>query len=327
MNLYTRYEALSPIYQGGLTNHLPMMIVILEKWNVDKNDITSLLDKYYKDKGIYNLANTTLPITEFEERYIHLTSYYLHEFRIENVTEVVTTFLSKHKDCLPSSLFHGMIRLYYSLETDFELQIAQALAHFDLVASDYKIDGKVVDKRQIPYYIDKAREDYIKLGITLKGESTSEKYLELASNESVRKLIVTTNVEIEDKDFILDLLLTRYLETNNFYILHLITGFHALLRLEKYNYNFHYMMKQFLMSIQIFLLLNPNEKIINHPKLLSKEELFEQRFYLTDAHDIKLFNSVLDLMNDFSNEKLLVIANRVLINALTNTKNHFDIVE
>jgi hypothetical protein len=327
MNLYSRYEALSPIYQGGLTNHLPMMLVVLEKWGVPEKDIETLLDRYHTDKGVYNLTNTALPITHFEDDYIHLTSHYLHEFRISSVQEVVTTFLSKHKDCFPSSLFHGLIRLYYSLQTDLELQIAQALAHFDLVASDYKIKGKKVDKNQVFYYIDKARDDFVKLGITLRADSTTEKYIELVSNESVRKLIVECEKEPVTQAQVLDLLVTRYLETEDFYILHLITGFHALLGLDKYNNNEQYTLQQFFMNAQIYLLLNPNRKVINNPKLLSKDELYDNRFYLTNAHDMKLFNSVLELMDQFKNEKLLIIANRVLKKAMTNVNNQYDIAE
>lgn len=327
MSLYTKYEALSPIYQGGLTNHLPMMLNILEKWSVKPEDIEQLLDQYHNDRGIYDLTNTALPITEFEEQYVHLTNHYLHEFRNSNLKEVVSNFITNHQSNLPSALFHGIIRLYYSLQTDSELQVAQALAYFDLVTADYTITGKLVDANQIDYYIEKARETYISLGITLKSNSTTDKYFELINNESIRKLIVRSENGSFSKEEMLECILTRYLETEDFYILHLITGFHALIGLNKYNYNFQNTMKQFFMNAQVFFLLNPTKNTLQSQKILTKDELFENRYYITDAHDMKLFNSVLDLSYSFNNPKLLVVANKVIEKALKNTNNSYDIVD
>ncbi len=327
MSLYNKYEALSPIYQGGLTNHLPMMLNILEKWKVKREDIEVLLDQYHDNRGIFDLSNNVAPITDFEEKYVHLTSYYLHEFHTSNMEEVVSTFITNHKNCLPSSLFHGLIRLYYSLQSDNELQVAQALAYFDLVAGDFKLEGKLVSSNQIEYYLEKAREDYIKLGLTIKSDSATDKYFELLTHESVRNLIVTSENGSITKEDLLDFILTKYLETNDFYVLHLITGFHALTGLNKYNYQFNYTMKQFFMSAQVFFLLNPNKEMIRSTKLLSKDELYSKRFYLTDPHAMKLFNSILDLMDTYNNKKLLIVANRVINKAMNDDLNNYDIVD
>jgi hypothetical protein len=312
MNLYEKYETLSPIYSGGLTNHLPMMLVILTEWGVEEEKIEKFLDRYSKEKGIYDLSNSILPITEFDKDYIHLTNFYINEINSKGHKETVSDFLTEHIHSLPSGLFHGLIRLYYSLITKDDLQIAQALAYFNLVSEDFSLSGKLIPASQLRQKLKIQKDNFDKLHLHTTNDNNIERYFEIIENENVRNLLFYVEKGSLEKEEVLDIILDKYVKTNNFMVLHLITGFHALIRLNAYNYNFHESLKQFMFTMQIIFLLADEQKTNEDIKLISIEEAISYKDMLTNAHEMKLFYTIMDLMKEFSNDKFKYILSNIV---------------
>jgi hypothetical protein len=139
MDLYRRYEALSPIYQGGLTNHLPMVLNALRELGIDDDIIISKLDAYRDSKGLYDLTDSNVPIDSFNQTYINRTGFYLGELNHKGEDIVIGEFINANKFGISSVLFHGLIRLAYAKKVHHPLMIAQSLAYFEITSEKVEI--------------------------------------------------------------------------------------------------------------------------------------------------------------------------------------------
>ncbi len=307
MDIYNRYEALSPIHHGGLTNHLPMVLVALEKCGVDSEKIIQKLDSYKEDRGIFDLTDKASPVDEFDQEYINRTGFYLSELNHKGEDIVLGMFLNENRHSISAALFHGVIRLYYAKESKNPLQVAQALAYFELSLQDISIDVFELRNDEFYNHFEELREHVLNLDHKFEVNNTSGKMKEIMNLPIVKSgIAVMKNI---NKKEILDFVLTRYLETKDFYVLHLITGFHAIIELEEYLPNFDEMLKHYLAVAQIIMLLNP---VKNEYQTQFTEEVYELMNSieeLEDFHDIKLLFSLRELSKLFDNEKIKYVAN------------------
>jgi DNA-binding transcriptional regulator YhcF (GntR family) len=77
-------------------------------------------------------------------------------------------------------------------------------------------------------------------------KSSMEKFDELLQNEAVLNNV--SYLRKPEKSFILDFILSNYQTSRDFYVLHLITSFEALLEFEEYLYDFDDVLNHFLLS-------------------------------------------------------------------------------
>lgn len=310
MKLLERFETLSPIYNDGLTNHLPMMVIALDNLKVDATEIELLSEQYLKERAIFDLTDHQYLKTEYDNEYIRLTNYYLGQINKHGKEDVIRPFLNDHTLSLSSALFHCLIRLYYANKANIPIQIAQALAYYSLEEKDYIILGKNQD--DIIHNFSKL-EDYRKLHeIKFKGSRSMGKFETLLQDDFIKDNIVFPKVISEYESDILQLLCTQYLKTHDFYILHLITGFHALYELKHYYKDYNEAFKQFFLQAQVFLLVNDYKRDIPLPPIKEFETLLPSVLLLSDVHDIKLFYTVYDLSIHFDLTELKQIANSVI---------------
>lgn len=314
--IYERYEALSPIYQGGLTNHLPMVLTALKNLGLSDALITVRLDHYKEVKGILDLTETTTPISEFEQEYINRTSFYLGELHHKGEDIIIGEFINKYKYNISSALFHGLIRLAYAKQEKNDLMIAQALAYFELSSETIEQPNAHVIhtgdfgdglQRMMPF---------MKLNYQFKSTRTMDKYKELLEIPEVQdNLVMLRDI---NKEFVLDYVLRNYLRTSDFFILHLITGFEALLELEEYIFDFDEVLNHFFLITQVFCLFDTSniedftlESTYSSLDLSPFDDLMTHIPELIDAHDMKLFYSLFKLNKQFENKWILTIANNI----------------
>lgn len=309
MNLLNRFSSLSPVYQSGLTNHLPMMITALKEMNVFNLDIQTISEAYVESKGISDLHNSLSIKSEFEQKYISSTNTYINMINKNGVELIVGVFLSEFKYSLASGLFHGLIRLYYSLLTEDELQIAQALAFFHLMINDIKLQGEYSESIT-PF--DKLLKYRMNEKIAFRNSSSMEKFDSLLDNlfikENIFKLKDISSKEAE----LVELFTGEYLKTRDFYILHIITGFQALHSLKSYFINYDDVLNNFFLQAQIFMLLNDRSiEYVEYP-VQEIDEIISEVAFMKDAHDIKLFYSCYQLSKEFNSDNLKKIAAHIV---------------
>ena len=312
MSLYERYETLSPIYKGGLTNHLPMVLVVLQNHKIDNVKIIQKLDRYHHDRGIFDLSNRSNPITDFEQEYINRTSYYLGEMNRKGKEVVIGEMINKHDDAISSALMHGIIRLSYAVKSKEDIQIAQALAYFEVCSTDLELDGVIVKPDKMAEFIEHMRLTVNEMDITFPTNRTMDKIETLLSNNIIKNLLFKVEGLLLNKGDILDILLTKYLETEDFYVLHLITGFHAIYELEEYFVDFRHVLVQYLLMSEVIMLLNTKKIVYDRKPLYTIDECISFIGNLDDAHDIKLMHSVYELSRFFDNRKLALVANTII---------------
>ncbi len=307
--IYERYEALSPIYKGGLTNHLPMVLTALKKLEVPREITIDILENYKEDKGLLDLTEQTTPVSEYEQVYINRTSFYLGDIHHRGEDVVIGEFLNKYKMNLGCALFHGIIRLSYAKQEGDDLMIAQALSYYELSSEKVDFMSTYITEKEFMSNLTQMKESMKQSGMKIINGRTSESFNEFLKHDFVVKNL--RKLRVPSKDFIINLLLTEYENTRSFYTLHLITGFDALLELEEYIYDFSDILNQFLLYAQVFLLFDVAKSEHINIERHSFQEMMKNVHLLKGAHEIKFFYSLLRLNKLFDNERLLRVANSI----------------
>lgn len=310
MKIYKQYEALSPIYKGGLTNHLPMVLTALRELGLSEEEIVTRLDTYRDEKGILDLTETTTPINDYEQEYVNLTSKYLGEINHKSVDVVLGEFINKYKWNLESALYHGLIRLAYAKQEKNSLMIAQAMAYFELSSESIELPrGKTCSVNEFEVAYPGFLTQFKNMNFEFKSRSSMDKFKELLDLEIISDNLFT--LRDVSREIVLETILKKYMKTNCFYNLHVITGFEALLELEEYIFDFNDVLNHFFKTAQLFMLFNMDEIEDKGENDLSFEELTSEVRALNDAHDIKLFYTLLKLNKLIDNKDISKIANRI----------------
>lgn len=315
MNLLKRFSTLSPIYQGELTNHLPMLIIALESLGVANSSIKTIAEEYVTDKSISDLHSqlTALPITPFEKKYISLTNTFLNVINDSGLEVTLTNFFKQNQFSLASGLFHGLIRLYYAILSENDLQIAQALSYFFIISSEEILTGHVENNTNTFKELIKKRTD---MSIKFESQGSMDKFQTLLEIPFIKEGIFTLPVSESKEEEILSLFVSEYLSTRDFYTLHVITGFHALHSLKDYFEDYNSVLDNFFLQAQVFMLIN------NHKDLFVFEgelRLFESTLeiaQLEDAHNIKLLHTCVELYDIFKIDDIKKIITTIKENGL-----------
>mgnify|MGYP000138560209 CR=1 FL=1 len=308
MNLYRKYEGLSPIYRGHLTNHLPMVYVIFEELNVPQQDAEAWLDTYKTSRDLYELTDPTYPKSDLEQNYINQTGFYLGEINKYGVDVVVGTFLNKHVSDVQSALFHGLIRLAYAVISTDELLVAQALAYYEVTAEPREPSSTPIPFEQVKDRLHQLIDRITELAPEGDHRERLETLREDALYQSIRFRIEHVT---RHREALLSLLLRRYQETRDFFVLHTITAFHALMVLEEFYVDFADVLDHFVVQAMPHLVVaasaEPREDVADR----SFAELLANITSYEDAHAVKLLFSLAQLNDMFDCPLCRTVANEI----------------
>lgn len=308
MTFIEKYQSLSPTCHNWNTNHLPMVITALKQLGASDSVIEATAAQYVKEQPTPDLANKFYVQNDFEEQYINKTNMYNIQINEIGRDATIKEFFTFAQFSLASGLFHGLIRLYYAIIEDNDLLIAQALAYFELISSENLFQGTLKEDTSAFTELESFRKA---TPFTFKSNASMDKFKELGDVKQVRELLFTLRDISNKEDQILDLFLSQYIKTNDFYILHVVTGFHALASLKGYFASYEVVLEQFFLGTQVFMLFNDYQKLIDIPELSDLNELKNRVSELHDAHDIKLLFTIIDLFNQYKNEKLMQVGTMI----------------
>lgn len=281
----------SPIYRGGLTNHLPMMKKAMKALGFSDQRMNEVETFYIKDRGLENAEDS-----EFGRQFLQVRD------SIDNIS--VVDYLKDKYNTFPSALFHCLIRLYYSLGNEEEIK--SAMAYYELSGKEYRLDFPTTElpNRHMKQLI-KARQN---TKVVFDSPLTMDKYRAILRSPLESLFRVPEVINLEE---IIDIFLDAFTRTRDFYILHVITGFQALLGLSDY-LDMDKAVREYYKHAQVFIVLNTffddglqraEHKMDHYVRMAST---------LQDAHDIKLLHSLVELKKYTDSELIEDIAHFII---------------
>ncbi len=307
INMHGREQ--SP-YMAALVNHLPMGQIALYKLTGDLSKVESYTEYYNRHFKVDSVSASYAPVSSIEEclgkkeRYEACLDLMNKELENIGMEHMIKTILNTYPLGVSSGLFHVTIRLAYATEG---------------VSYDEKLIEEV--SRALAYYVTAYREVtpfYRKISKDLVHENMNQ----LIGNPEVGEILVNNktlgqtikslyqNPEYLDAGFLidgdeeqkvqglLDLCLPAFDHTKSIFVLHCITGLHALLVLKDYFKDFGKALDIYTAAVITHLLtvdgiafFKPDPK----PILLSWSELIAKGSASKAVHTIKFTYSCHEL--------------------------------
>lgn len=285
----------SPVHQGTLTNHLPMYQQALRSLEIPEDSIIERSTIYIEERAIKDLEDKTLELTEFEKVYLIQVEKYKDLLKMTPIDQVISTFLVDKKESMASGLFHGMIRLSFAAKNGDMEELARSLAYFDCVAEPMSIDcGGGISSKPKDAWNDlmKLRE---KTEISFKDGPIMSKIAVMGQDKALMAKVTELEILEDSEKRVSFILANWYMKTRDFYVLHVITGYQALLELKPYIKDFDQWLNTYWQMAQMFSLFTRERLPIIKISVKPWAELIEEAQTMTDVHDVKLFYACRDL--------------------------------
>jgi hypothetical protein len=250
-----------------------MVLESLRRLNVDPKRIEEIKNTYINSRHLDDAESTDIGRLFLEKREEH------HNTKL-------TEYLKGKEYTIPSGLFHHFIRLYFSLGNKEEE--LSALAYFDIQASEHKFQFEETD--DIYASLELLKQKRLATPLSYPHPSTMEKFKVILDSDLKYFIRQKSNIDIKE---LLDLFLRMFEQTRSFYVLHVLTGFQAIVGLEEY-IDLEKYIKEFYKYAQIFYVFG-YEFDNTFKDSISIEEGVRRVGELVDAHDIKLMYSLNEL--------------------------------
>lgn len=280
----------SPVYNGGLTNHLPMMLESMRRLGFSNRRIYEVKKRYVESKNLEDAEKSSFGREFLRKREEHSNTDF-HEF------------LSDKKYVIASGLFHHFIRLYFSLGNNEEMK--SALSFFEMIQTEVILDFPLSNNAEKS--LKKLSEARAKTEINFPHTGTMNKFNVLLNSPISKYFHSIDKVVVSD---LLELFLTMFEETRSFYVLHVLTGFQAVLGLSEYIDLDDYLM-EFYKYAQIFYVIG-DDFTQSFEGTMTIQEGVSNAEVLQDAHDIKLLYSLTKLWEIDHNPKIKRIVDYII---------------
>ena len=216
------------LYGDRLANHLPMALLALEKIGADQEKLTNFYQKNCKnlvplDKPGRQKPSNLLETLGQRDQFNNHLSYFEYHIEESGVENILTKFLPFLLPGICASAFHALIRLAYAVEANDSREVAYALAYW---SSEYQTLGTL--NPSIEGSLTKILSEISLIGrnhIFAPGIIV-DRMAEISLLEKYQySVFQPTNITL---DQLARLAIKAYLLTNDFTLLHGVTGCHAL---------------------------------------------------------------------------------------------------
>lgn len=313
-DLYERHEALSPIYQGWSVNPLPMLYTIFEEQGLPQEVLDEVLYSVRDALGLFELSDSTYPISDAEQEYINKTSYYLGELHDKGMDIVLGTFLTDKEDTIASMEFLLLARLGYAKRSENDMLIAQALAFYEVFHMTFSLRGSTVSKEQFSVSM-----DALKLAVSNAEEfsldqTTMDKFDQLANNRTVNNtLFVDRNIGSEPVNW-LQYLLQHYMETSNPQVLNSIIGLYAFHQLEEYLPDSGSVLTKWMLSSELYLVTQEQESPTEDTALIDWDLMLANLHLSDHVKHVVAIHALYELYKIYDLNECQVIASYIYTN-------------
>jgi hypothetical protein len=222
-------------YQGGLSNHLSMALVALQRLGAPDARLRAYFDRYRRRLVPRRAPSLPLPRASWQahrgtqKRYADYLVFFEEELRQLGLERLLGTYLPPLLPGLSAAAFHAQIRLAYALEAQDPLDVAASLAYF---ADSYLPLGPgkgaaPLGDPPIELLRRLARTPEL-AGRSSRGGLITDRMAEVAAQPAFAPVIDWLPAADATLDHVAEAALVLYASTGDFTALHGLTGTHAL---------------------------------------------------------------------------------------------------
>lgn len=123
-------------YHGGLSNHLPMTLIALEKLGASSSRLEAYFDAYQTKLEPLQQAQAQPTRATWKtalgghRHYAAFAAFFTAELSRNGKAETLRTYLPELFEGVAAGAFHALIRLGYALDANHDAETARALAYF-----------------------------------------------------------------------------------------------------------------------------------------------------------------------------------------------------
>lgn len=291
--ILTDYSHYGPLHGQKLVNHLPMAQIALWKMGATEEDIQAYSEAYIKRWHITPAKVGPTKITNLEDalgdenEYCNYVIYFKKVLKTQGLESLLKESLNQLSKGMASGLFHGLIRTAYGLESGSPEEVTRGLSLYAAVYRETRFADKTIEPSEFKealYAYHQADGDHFYMVGTIEEK-------EQALIESLSQL---------------------YLSTGNFVVLHMITGFHALMVLKKYYSEFDQVLDRYTVCVQRAIRRLPKDmykKIVLTRPEYDWNHIKKEALEAEDAHTIKFIYTCDQLNKLFPSSVFLKNAN------------------
>ena len=247
-------RAYGVIYGNRLANHLPMALIALDRMGADEEKMRTFAKRYSRKLEPLSYSDSTAVKNPLESLGVrddfngHL-AFFLEQIKKSGSESVLSNYLPALFSGLSASAFHALIRLGYALEINDPEEIAFALAYW---SSEFQALGSLGEASDdSPLEIMASCSEAIKARC-FTGGIIIDQMVAISKYEKFQQAVcypATLSLEQLSK-----LAIQAYLATDNFTLLHGVTGLFAFRLLQPYLSNFDEALKYFWQAFLIAFL-------------------------------------------------------------------------
>ena len=190
---------------------------------------------------------------------------------------------------MASGLFHGMIRLAFAVERGDDEEMACALSYFHVAAKPLVLK----ERKDIAEDLTQAWQTLMDVRMTTEVSfdhlATMSKIAKMQDTPAFMDKMTQIIPEPDTDKRMCYVFANWYMKTRDFYVLHVITGYYALLQLKPYIADFDQWLNTYWQMAQVISLLTAERLPIIKMSVNPWEEIMEDAQGITDVHDVKLF--------------------------------------
>ena len=216
------------LYRENLSNHLPMVLIALDRMGADGSQLQHFYDHYVKRLDVVPAKNAVAPLSEINH---HLgDSSRFHDFRVYFEKAIAQNgYQPVLKKTLPTLIagiaasgFHSMIRLAYSLEAENTNDLTTCLAYWASEYHTFEFNTALSHES-----IDEIFRRFAQLMLGHEMASGTIVFEMDQINRIVNHQTQALQPESLSLAAIARFCISRYARTRDFIVLHTVTGCHA----------------------------------------------------------------------------------------------------
>jgi hypothetical protein len=304
------------LYGDRLANHLSMALIALEKMGADQERLTRFYQSYCKklvplDRSDFKEPSNLLDTLGQGHQFNNHLSYYEQKIAEHGADQTLTESLPFLLPGICASAFHALIRLAYAIEANDSREIAYALAYW---SSDYQPLGALSASldNTLPEIIDEMSS--IGENHTFGPGIIVDRMVEIAQLVNYQKSVFQpTNITL---DQLAHLAIKAYLLTNDFTLLHGVTGCHALRIILSWISHRELALRCFWQAFVVAYLSTGSIPLVNKnakaQKINDWDEIISKGRSSSNDHVIKIVYTCWSEHQHYENQEYLAAASRAI---------------
>lgn len=304
------------LYGDRLANHLPMVLIALEKMGADQDRLTRFYQFYCKKLVPFDRSDFKEPVNPLKtlgqgHQFNNHLLYFEQKIVEHGVDQTLTESLPFLLPGICASAFHALIRLAYAIEANDSREVAYALAYW---SSDFQTLGTLSSsiENTLPEIL--AEISPVGRNHTFGPGIIVDRMAEIAQHKNYQRFVFQpTNITL---DQLAKLTIKAYLLTDDFTLLHGVTGCHALRIIFPWispkELALRYFWQAFVVAYLSTGSISLENKMTEDQRINDWGEILSKGCSSRNDHDIKIVYTCWSEYQHYENQEYLAVANQAV---------------